>query len=58
MGPILTAAAEAHTSIITPELEDIRQLPGKSLENRIDYGGYQAALGFRGRIRPTMPPWR
>ena len=48
MGPILTAAAEAHTSIITPELEDIRQLPGKSLENRIDYGGYQAALGFPG----------
>ena len=48
MGPILTAAAEAHTSIITPELEDIRQLPGKSLENRIDYGGYQAALGFLG----------
>lgn len=48
MGPILTAAAEAHTSIITPELEDIRQLPGKSLENRIDYGGYEAALGFPG----------
>ena len=48
MGPILTAAAEAHTSIITPELEDIRQMPGKSLENRIDYGGYQAALGFPG----------
>lgn len=48
MVPILTAAAEAHTSIITPELEDIRQLPGKSLENRIDYGGYEAALGFLG----------
>lgn len=48
MGPILTAAAEAHTSIITPEMEDIRQLPGKSLENRIDYGGYQASLGFPG----------
>ena len=48
MGPILTAAAEAHTSIITPEREDIRQLPGKRLENRIDYGGYQASLGFPG----------
>lgn len=48
MGPILTAAAQAHTTIVTPELEDIRQLPGKSLENRIDYGGYQAALRFPG----------
>ena len=48
MGPILTAAAEAHTTIITPEMEDIRQLPGKRLENRIDYGGYQASLGFPG----------
>ena len=28
MGPILAAAAEAHTSIITPEKEDIRRLPG------------------------------
>lgn len=48
MGPILTAAAEAHTSILTPELEDIRFLPGKRLENRVDYGGYQAALGLIG----------
>lgn len=48
MGPILTAAAEAHTSIITPEAEDIRCLPGKRLENRVDYGGYQVALGLPG----------
>ena len=48
MGPILAAAAEAHTSIITPELEDIQELPGKTLENRIDYGGYQASLGLPG----------
>ncbi len=49
MGPILTAAADAHTSIIMPEVEDIRLLPGKRLENRVDYGGYQASLGFPGR---------
>lgn len=48
MGPILTAAAEAHTSIITPEAEDIRRLQGKRLENRIDYGGYQVSLGLPG----------
>ena len=48
MGPILAAAAEAHTSIITPEKEDIRRLPGKRLENRIDYGGYRAALALPG----------
>ena len=48
MGPILTAAAEAHTAIITPDKEDIRRLPGKRLENRIDYGGYRAALGLPG----------
>lgn len=49
MGPILTAAADAHTSIIMPEAEDIRLLPGKRLENRVDYGGYQASLGLPGR---------
>ena len=48
MGPILTAAAEAHTALITPDKEDIRCLPGKRLENRIDYGGYRAALGLPG----------
>ena len=48
MGPILAAAAEAHTSIITPDKEDIRRLPGKRLENRIDYGGYRAALALPG----------
>lgn len=48
MSPILTAAAQAHTSILTPEMDDIRLLPGKRLENRVDYGGYQAALGLIG----------
>ena len=48
MGPILTAAAEAHTSIVTPDKEDIVRLRGKRLENRIDYGGYRAALGLPG----------
>ena len=48
MGPILTAAAEAHTSIITPDRDDLTLLRGKRLENRIDYGGYRAALGLPG----------
>lgn len=48
MGPILTAAAEAHTSIITPNKDDLTLLRGKRLENRIDYGGYRAALGLPG----------
>ena len=48
MGPILTAAAEAHASIITPDKDDLTLLRGKRLENRIDYGGYRAALGLPG----------
>ena len=48
MGPILTAAAEAHTSIITPDKDDLTLLRGKRLENRIDYGGYRAARGLPG----------
>lgn len=48
MGPILTAAAEAHTSIITPDKDDLTLLRGRRLENRIDYGGYRAALGLPG----------
>lgn len=48
MGAILTAAAEAHTSIITPDKDDLTLLRGKRLENRIDYGGYRAALGLPG----------
>lgn len=48
MGPILTAAAEAHTSIITPDKDDLTLLRGKRLENRIDYGGYRAVLGLPG----------
>ena len=48
MGPILGAAAETNTVIITPEMDDIRLLRGKRLENRIDYGGYKANLQFPG----------
>lgn len=48
MGPILTAAAEAHTSIITPDKDDLTLLRGKRLENRIDYGGYRTALRLPG----------
>ena len=49
MGPLLTAAAEAHTSIDTPELSDIRALKCRPLENYVDYGGYRVMLPFPGR---------
>ena len=56
MGPILTAAAEAHTSIITPDKDDLTLLRGKRLENRIDYGGYRAALGLPGTHQANHAP--
>lgn len=49
MGPLLTAAAEAHTSIDAPELSDIRALKCRPLENYVDYGGYRVMLPFPGR---------
>lgn len=48
MGPLLTAAANAHTSLIIPEQRDIITMRGKPLENRIDYGGYRVALAMPG----------
>ena len=49
MGPLLAAAAEAHTSIDAPELSDIRALKCRPLENYVDYGGYRVMLPFPGR---------
>ena len=49
MGPLLTAAAEAHTSIQTPDLEDILPLKCRPLQNYIDYGGYRVMLSFPGK---------
>lgn len=49
MGPLLTAAANAHTSILVPELEDLNHLKCRPLENLIDYGGYRVNLPFPGR---------
>ena len=49
MGPLLTAAAEAHTSIETPDLADIQVLKCRPLQNYIDYGGYRVMLPFPGR---------
>lgn len=49
MGPILSAAAEKHVTIVTPEPEDLVRRKGRPLENRIDYGGYEVALNFPGR---------
>lgn len=48
MGPILAAAAEANTHIITPELGDLRLLNARALETRVDYGGYETTLGLVG----------
>ena len=48
MGPILSAAADAHTSIITPDTADIVRIKGKRLENRVNYGGYEVALTMPG----------
>lgn len=49
MGPLLTAAAQAHTTIQTPELEDILPLKCRPLQNYIDYGGYRVMLSFPGK---------
>ncbi|MGN0652651.1 MAG: bifunctional folylpolyglutamate synthase/dihydrofolate synthase [Gemmiger sp.] len=49
MGPLFNAAAEAHTSIITPDLEDLQFLKCRPLENYIDYGGYRVKLPFPGK---------
>ena len=49
MGPLLTAAAEAHTSIQMPELDNILSLKCRPLQNYIDYGGYRAMLAFPGK---------
>ena len=50
MGPILTAAAEAHTSIITPDKDDLTLLRGKRLENwELDYyRTHRAVVELRG----------
>lgn len=45
---LLTAAADAHTNLIQPEMEDIRRLNTRGLANEVDYGGYRAALRLPG----------
>lgn len=49
MGPLLTAAADAHTSLIVPDPEDLQHLRCRPLENYIDYGGYRVMLPFPGK---------
>ena len=48
MGPLFTAAAEAHTSLTVPDPEDLQFLKCRPLENYIDYGGYRVMLPFPG----------
>lgn len=49
MGPILSAAAEKHVTIVTPEPADLRRPKCRPLENLIDYGGYRVKLPFPGQ---------
>ena len=49
MGPLLTAAAEAHTSLTVPDPEDLQFLKCRPLENYVDYGGYRVMLPFPGK---------
>lgn len=49
MGPLLTAAANAHTSLVVPDTADLQQLKCRPLENYVDYGGYHALLQFPGK---------
>lgn len=49
MGPLLAAAAEAHTSLLVPDAEDVVPLKCRPLENYIDYGGYRILVPFPGR---------
>lgn len=49
MGPLLAAAAENHTSLIVPELDDVVLHKGARLLNDVDYGGYRARLSFPGK---------
>ena len=49
MGPLFTAAAEAHTSLTVPDPEDLQCLKCRPLENYIDYGGYRVMLPFPGK---------
>ena len=49
MGPILTAAANCHASIVTPENDDLIRRKCRPLENYIDYGGYEVMLRLPGR---------
>ena len=49
MGPLFTAAAEAHTSLTVPDPEDLQFLKCRPLENYIDYGGYRVMLPFPGK---------
>lgn len=49
MGPILSAAAEHHAVLVTPDLDDLTRRKCRPLENSIDYGGYTVMLPFPGR---------
>ena len=53
MGPILGAAAETNTVIITPEMDDIRLLRGKRLTTAVT----RPACSSPAPIRPTTPLW-
>lgn len=45
---LLVAASKLDCTWICPELEDLEILPGRRLDNRINYGGYEAHLRYPG----------
>lgn len=48
LGEILAAAAEKGCELVVPDPEDLERRKGRPFENRMNYGGYEAALPFAG----------
>ena len=46
---LLVEASRKDCEWICPEIEDLERLPGRRLENHINYGGYEARLRYPGR---------
>lgn len=49
VGPLAEAARRQGAAFLTPDLEDLTFLKSRSLENRVNYGGYEATLAMPGR---------
>lgn len=58
MGPLLTAAANAHTSLVVPDTADLQQLKCRPLETMLITAAIVLCCNSPASIRPTMPLWR